>query len=248
MGSQKGTLYILGMSLFRRLAGLYPARFRRQYAGEIFEVLLQRLEDAKGLGGAAMPAFIFRESGALIVSIIREHWHERQGRKEVRMEREGQVYRRIQTIFLKRRLERAARVVLLLAALIPLYYGCIYAYARIQIAEAKQLGVFPTLEDAVYSLSAGEVQGARVVRVDINHAEPCNPDGKLPFIWCVSLTVFYDQNPGGHDHSIFRGYSTYYHLREGWVFISELIPGFTGQVMELFRMEEVIDQKQFVAP
>jgi hypothetical protein len=155
------------------------------------------------------------------------------------MEMEDQIYHEIQTVFLKRKLIRAARVILLLAALIPLYYGCIYAYARIQIAQAKQLGVFPTLEDAVYSLSAGEVRGATAVRVDINHAEPCNSDGKLPFIWCVSSTVFYDQNPEGYNHSIYRGYSTYYHLQEGWVFMSELLPGFTGEVMELFRMEEV---------
>ena len=234
-------MHTLGMSLFRSLADLYPARFRRQYAGEILGVLLQRMKDANALGGMAIPAFIFQESGALIVSIIREHWHERRGSKEVRMEREDQIYRRIQTVFLKRRLILAARVILLLAALIPLYYGCIYAYARIQIAEAKQLGVFPTLEAAVYGLSYGEVRGASVMRVDINNTEPCFPNGKLPFIWCVSTTAFYDQNPEGYDHSIFVGYSTYYHLREGWVFVSELVPGFTGQVMERFKMKEVSD-------
>lgn len=157
------------------------------------------------------------------------------------MKREDQTVHEIKAIFLKRKLIRAARAVLLLAALIPLYYGCIYAYARINIAEAKQLGVFPTLEAAVYGLSYGEVRGARVVRVDINHTEPCHPDGKLPFIWCVSTTAFYDQNPEGYDHSIFRGYSSYYHLRDGWVFMSELVSGFTGEVMELFRMEEVSD-------
>ena len=163
------------------------------------------------------------------------------------MEREDQTVHEIKSIFLKRRLKSAARAILLLAALIPLYYGCIYAYARINIAEAKQLGVFPTLEAAVYGLSYGEARGAKVMRVHINYTEPCFPDSKLPFIWCVSTIAFYDQNPEGYDHSIFRGYSSYYHLRDGWVFMAELVPGFTGEVMELFSMEEVSDEKQFGA-
>lgn len=158
------------------------------------------------------------------------------------MDREEQVYHEIKAVFQRERLKHAGRVVLLLVVLIPLYYGCTYAYARIHIAEARQLGVFPTLEDAVYSLSAAEFRGARVVRVDINHAEPCNPDGRLPFIWCVSSSVFYDRNPEGYEHTVFRGYTSYYHLREGWVFMpGDTIPGFIGRVMEQFGMEAVGD-------
>lgn len=244
MGDRKGTLHNLGVSLFRRLTGVYPDCFRRQFAAEILGVLLQKLEDVHAVGGAAMPVFIFQESGALIISIVREHWHERWGRKEGSMDEEEQLYHKIKRVFLKRRLKRIGRAVLLLAALIPLYYGCLYAYAGIQIARAKQLGVFPTLEDAVYSLSAGEFKGARVVRVDINHTEPCSPDGKLPFIWCVYSTLFYDQAPKGYDHAIFRGYSSYYHLPEGWVFMpGDIFPGFIGGIMQRFGMEAVGNSK-----
>ncbi len=93
----------------------------------------------------------------------------------------------------------------------------------------------------MYGVSSDEFQGASLVREDINHTEPCFPDGKLPFIWCVFSTQFYDRNPTGYNHSIFRGYSTFYHLREGWVFMQEMLPGFTGRTMELFEMEEVGD-------
>jgi hypothetical protein len=242
MGNRNGTLHRLGLSLFRRLAGIYPDRFRRQYAGEIFAVLRQRLEDANTSGGAAMPALILQESGALIVSIIREHWHELPGRRDMTMDGDERLYHEIKAVFLKRRLKSTGRLVLMLAALIPLYYGCIYAYARIQIAQAKQMGVFATLEDAVYSLSYDELRGARVVRVDINHTEPCFPDGKLLFIWCVSSTVYYDRTPEGYHHNIFRNYSSFYQLREGWVLMAEeLFPGFIGGVMEQFGLEGVDD-------
>lgn len=244
MGSRKGTLHTLGVSLFRRLTSAYPDRFRRQYAGEIFDVLLQRLEDATTSGGVALPAFIVQESGALIVSVIKEHWHERQVWKVGSMEERERLNQEIKTLLLKRRLERTGRVILLLAALIPLYFGCNYVYTRIQISQAKQLGVFPTLEDAVYGLSSDEFRGARLVREDINHTGPCFPDGKLPFIWCVSSTQFYDRNPAGYHHSIFRGYASFYHLREGWVFMgNEMLLGFTGRTMELFGMEGVGDWK-----
>jgi hypothetical protein len=237
MGSRKRTLHILGVSVFKRLTGIYPDRFRRQYAGEVFGVLVQGLEEAGASGGEAMPAFILRESGALVVSIIREHWHERQRLKEGQMEGEERLYREIRKTFLKRRLKRAARVVLLLAALIPLFYGCMYAYAGIQIAQAKQLGVHPTLEDAVQSVYAdGEHGGAKVKLVYINRAGPCFPYGRLPFVWCVTLSVFYDRPPEGSERSVQGGYSTYYHLREGWVFMQEMIPGLTGVIMERFGM------------
>jgi hypothetical protein len=155
------------------------------------------------------------------------------------VEQERRIEQEINAIFLKQRLKRIAVVLLLLAVIVPLFYGGIFIYARIQISQAKQMGVFPTLDEAVYTLSSVDFRGAKVVRVDLNHAEPCHPDGKQPFIWCVSSTTFYDQNPTGYDHSVFRGVSSYYHLKEGWVFMSELIPGFTGQVMELFGMDEV---------
>jgi hypothetical protein len=176
----------------------------------------------------------------VIASIIRERRHERRGWKEDQTVGEETVYHQIHVIFLRQRLKRASKLVFLLAALIPLYYGCTYSFAVIQLAQAKQRGVYPTLEEAVYSLPAREFRGARVVRVDLNHAEPCYPDGKLPFIWCVTSTVFYDRKPEGTQHTVFRGSGAYFHLQEGWVLIPEQeFSGFIGGILERYGLEGV---------
>jgi hypothetical protein len=85
MGNRKGTLSHFGVSLFRHLTGIYPDRFRQQFSGEIFAVLVQKLEDATTMGRAAITACIFHEFIALMGSIIKEHWRERWRRKDARM-------------------------------------------------------------------------------------------------------------------------------------------------------------------
>jgi hypothetical protein len=238
MDSRKRTLYNLGVSLFRQLTGIYPGRFRQQFAGEILEVLLQRLDDANAGRGAAISACIFHESIALMASIIREHWHERWEHREARMVGEERLNCEIARVFLKRKLKSAGKVVILLAVLIVLFIGCSYAYAGIQIAQAKHLGIYPTLEDAVYSLSSGEYGGAMVIRVDINHTEPCFSNGNHSYVMCVTSTVFYNQNPDGLHHSKFSDQSAYFHLKEGWVQLSiEVLPRYIFRVVELLGMQ-----------
>lgn len=238
MDNRKGILYHLGVNLFRYLTGIYPGHFRRQFAGEIFGVLVQKLEAASATGGAAILNCIFFELGALTASIIKEHWHERWERKDVRQLREERLYRRIGRIFLKRKLKSAGKVILLLVGLIILVTGCSYAFAGIQIAQAKHLGAFPTLEDAVYSLSFREYRDARVIRVDINHIEPCDSAGRYPYVMCVTSTVYYDQIPTGFHHSKLWGQIAYFHLKEGWVQLSlETLPRHIISVVELFGMQ-----------
>jgi hypothetical protein len=214
--------------------GIYPDRFRRQFAAEIFGVLVQKLEDASSVGGAAIPACILHESTSLIASIISEHWHERWERKNIRMAHEEQLSRRIGRIFLMRKLKSVGKVILLLAGLIVFFNSCSYTYAGIQIAQAKSMGVFPTLEDAVYGTSFGE----SIVRVDINHSEPCFSDGKYPFAMCVTTTVFDEHIPAGPQHNNSSGQSAYFHLQEGWVCMpGENFTGFIARVVERLGMQ-----------
>jgi hypothetical protein len=234
MGTRKGTLYNFGVSLFRHLTGFYPERFRRKFTGEMYAVLLQRLEDANNEGGVAIPACIFHESTALMASIIKEHWHERWGLKDVRMVGEEKLNREIGRIFLKRRLKSAVKVILPLVGFIVLLNACSYAYAGLQIAQAKNLGMFPTLEDAVYGTSYAE----SIIRVDINHSEPCFSDGKYPFVMCVTTTVFNEPIHTGPQHKNSSGQSAYFHLKEGWVCMpGENFTGFIAKVVERLGMQ-----------
>ena len=143
MGSRKGTLHTLGVSLFRRLTGTYPEHFRRQYAAEIFEVLLQRLEGklTPQAGQLCQPSFSENPGRSSSLSSRSTGTSDRGKRRGV-WRRKEDFYHEINTVYLKRRLKRTGRVVLLLAALIPLYYGCIYAHARIQIARRSNWECF----------------------------------------------------------------------------------------------------------
>lgn len=162
------------------------------------------------MGGAAIPACIFHEFAALMTSIIREHWHERWGSKDMRMAGEADHDREIRKIFLIRKLKSAGKVILLVTGLILLLNSCSYACAGIQIAQAKHWGVYPTLEEAVYGVHSRDVNNAKVIRIDINHTEPCFSGGEYPFVMCVTSTTFYDHIPEGYHHSKFSGQSAYF--------------------------------------
>jgi len=75
--------------LLQRLLALYPPRFRREFSGEIWEVLARRLEEAEQRGRAAWLAAVMRESLGLAGSIFLERWHEHRLRKEGPMKAEG---------------------------------------------------------------------------------------------------------------------------------------------------------------
>lgn len=75
---------------YERLLRLYPPRFRRQFSSEIFAVFLQRIH--AGDAGGGWLAFSLREIVGLMLSILRERWHERR-RKDDEMDTEEKVSR-----------------------------------------------------------------------------------------------------------------------------------------------------------
>ena len=72
----------LGLRLFDYLLKLYPARFRREFSSEIRAVFLSRMREAQEHGRVARLTVIFQEITGLVISILRECWHELRVRKE----------------------------------------------------------------------------------------------------------------------------------------------------------------------
>ena len=137
-----------------------------------------------------------------------------------------------------RRLPRLARVGLGLAALVPLFFVCIWVYAASQLALAKNAGVYPTVEQAIIANSWG-FGGAEVVRIENVRAGP-NRSNAQPQVWFGGATVYMDRAPEGHDLDYYQSGSFYIHIAEGWIHVSEgAMPEFIGWVMELYNMEGV---------
>jgi len=135
-----------------------------------------------------------------------------------------------------RRLPRLARVGLGLAALVPLFFVCIWVYAASQLALAKNAGVYPTVEQAIIANSWG-FGGAEVVRIENVWAEP-NSHNAQPHVWFGGATVYLDRVPEGHNKTSYSSGSFYLRVREGWVHVPEgAFPGFIGWVMEIYNME-----------
>ena len=72
----------LGLRLFDYLLKLYPPRFRREFSAEIRAVFLSRMREAEEHGETAWLAVISQEITGLVISILREWWHELRVRKE----------------------------------------------------------------------------------------------------------------------------------------------------------------------
>jgi hypothetical protein len=71
----------LVLRLFEGLLALYPPRFRREFSTEIRVIILSRMRQADEYGGSAWLAATFQEITGLVISILRECWHERGVRK-----------------------------------------------------------------------------------------------------------------------------------------------------------------------
>jgi hypothetical protein len=140
----------------------------------------------------------------------------------------------------ERRLPRLARAGLGLAALVPLFFVCIWVYAASQLALAKNEGIHPTVEEAVIASNSQGWGGAEVVRIENVHAGPNRRDGVQPHVWFGGATVYLDQVPQGGRRDWYLAGSYYIHVKEGWVFVGEgAFPEFIGWVMELYNMEGV---------
>ena len=140
-----------------------------------------------------------------------------------------------------RRLPRLTRVGLRLAALVPLFFVCIWVYAASQLALAKNSGVYPTVEQAIIANNSQGFGGAEVIRVENIQAGQNRRDSQ-PHVWFGSATVYLDKVPLGYssDHDHYMSGSYYIHVKEGWVPVGEgAFPEFIGWVMELYNMEGV---------
>ena len=77
--------------LFEGLLHLYPPRFRDEFSVEIRVVLEKRMREAEEYGGVTWLAVAFQEITQLVISILREGWHEVRMRKEKIMISENQL-------------------------------------------------------------------------------------------------------------------------------------------------------------
>lgn len=81
----------LVLRLFECLLQLYPPGFRGEFSAEIREVFLRRMLEAEERGRAAWLVAAFQEITQLVISILREGWHEHRLRKEKTMVPEDQL-------------------------------------------------------------------------------------------------------------------------------------------------------------
>lgn len=127
-----------------------------------------------------------------------------------------------------------------LAAMVPLFFVCIWIYAASQLALAKNEGVYPTVEEAVIGDNSLGWGGARVIAIEDVHAGPNRHDGVQPHVWFGGAKVYLDRVPEGGKRDWYLAGSYYIHVRDGWVLVPEgAFPEFIGWVMELYHMEGV---------
>lgn len=127
-----------------------------------------------------------------------------------------------------------------LAAMVPLFFVCIWVYAASQLALAKNEGIYPTVEEAVIANNSQGYGGARVIAIEDVHAGPNRHDGVQPHVWFGGAKVYLDRVPEGGRRDWYLAGSYYIHVKEGWVFVGEgAFPEFIGWVMELYNMEGV---------
>lgn len=138
-----------------------------------------------------------------------------------------------------RRLPRLAWVGLGLAALVPLFFVCIWVYAVFQLALAKNEGMYATPEAAVIGRNSQGWGGARVIRIENVWAEPNSPNAQ-DHVWFGGADVYLDRVPQGWDRDHYPAGSFYIHVQDGWVHVpEEAFPEFIGWAMELYRLEGV---------
>jgi hypothetical protein len=137
-------------------------------------------------------------------------------------------------------LRRMIWIGIALAALVPLYFLSIYAYAESRIMLAKNQGVYSTAEAALVATYSQAYGGANVVSVENVKTGPNYPDGRMPFLWFGTATIRFDRIPSGYDKASVWGGSYLMHVQDGWVFMPEAcFPEFVGWVMELYHLEGV---------
>lgn len=82
MNNSGWSLRSLVLRFLALLIRLYPPRFRREFASEIKEVVLNRVHNAEELGWMTWMSVVFQETMGLVPSIIQEYWHELKSQKD----------------------------------------------------------------------------------------------------------------------------------------------------------------------
>jgi hypothetical protein len=90
MDDPRWRIQSLVLRLFECLLMLYPPRFRHEFSAEIRATFLSRMREAEESGGLACLVAAFQEIMELVISIIRECWHELRTRREEAMVPEDQ--------------------------------------------------------------------------------------------------------------------------------------------------------------
>jgi len=91
MGNSEWRFQSLILNLFEYLLHLYPPRFRSEFSVEIRAIFLSRLRDAEEHGMVAWFAAAFQEITHLVISILREYWHQLKVRKKNLMVPDDQI-------------------------------------------------------------------------------------------------------------------------------------------------------------
>jgi hypothetical protein len=236
MGARKGTHPGLVAVLFKYLVNLYPARFRREFSGELCAVITEKLNDARKKGVLIWCTAVLDELRALALSVPAEHWHSINGGKEAGMAAKDPVYFEIREKSRTLKLRKVLRTAAVLAALAACWLTGTYAFASLRVSQAKSLGVYPSPEEAVKGISAerfglkGQIGGVR-----------CSPvlfkEKNERLRWC-SASVWYEQNPEGNYHNPRLSAGYFIRLRDGWVYLPET-DMFVGvpKVLQLYSME-----------
>ncbi len=150
------------------------------------------------------------------------------------------VHKEIQTTFRKKRLVQLSRSFFILVGLVLFFYACIYLYATARIAQAKNLGVYPTAEEAAVKTFGLDYKDAKLVSLTSIDCGPNNETGKPEHVWFCTARVEYDRIPQGQRRSVFLAGDFFIRVKDGWVYMSESVfPGFVGGVMKLYHLEGV---------
>lgn len=154
------------------------------------------------------------------------------------------VVQEMNAIFRKRRQRGIIRVIVVLLALVVLYFTCLYCYAAVRLAQAKNQGVYPTAVEAARETWSRGFGGAEVERVTMRTCGPNNPqddsNDRNVVVWFCTAKVKYDRNPQGYDKAEFLAGDFFVRVKDGWVYMGEgHFPGIVGGIMSLYHMEGV---------
>jgi hypothetical protein len=82
-------LRVIIEQLYFGMLSLYPSRFRANFGDELQDIFLRVVDEAEGAENRELFILYFHELKSLVISIIRERWHELKSGKEMTPENNG---------------------------------------------------------------------------------------------------------------------------------------------------------------